>query len=628
QPLAANVKRLLQALDYLGAPLPAERSQALKAACHDHDAVKIQRLLDPHVLLAVHVNPEVRVKVARGPAKAAIQQVGFTPVLIKVINDSTATKPLRISSPQAGTTYAGMARLSMTRKDQLHLLTDSKYRPDKERFLHVEIFTSQPMTPNLSGLKVEYAIALIYSSDAGKREATIGFDVGQGTQDLGFRAETPVLFDVRPAVPVKLSITDYDGKPTVGRFTLRDKAGHIHPQQARRLAPDLFFQEQIYRNDGDIVLLPPGEFTMYYSRGPEYRLLKKTIVVPAEGKVNVSVKLERWIDTGAYGFFSGDHHIHAAGCAHYTTPTEGVMPGDMYLQVKGEGLNVGCLLTWGPCYDFQRQFFEPKPHKLSEPFTVLKYDIEVSGFGSQALGHVCLINLRDQSYPGSGGTSTKGWPTWTTPVMRWAKSQGAITGYAHSASGLQIDPSAATRRLIAALDKDGDGKLSRAEAKAGLLPETFEQSDADKDGFLTATELEAAHQRAAGRLMNLAIPVLDGVGAQEIFVTAAQDLCVLISAMDTARIPEWNCWYHIMNCGFPLKVSGEPDFPCMSGSRVGQGRVYVQLGKVKRVDFADWCTGLAKGRSYVSDGYGHALEFTVQGRSAGHVFDLAKPGNV
>ena len=47
QPLAANVKRLLQALDYLGAPLPAERNQALKAACHDRDAVKIQRLLDP-----------------------------------------------------------------------------------------------------------------------------------------------------------------------------------------------------------------------------------------------------------------------------------------------------------------------------------------------------------------------------------------------------------------------------------------------------------------------------------------------------------------------------------------------------------------------------------------------------
>src|SRR5262249_17829544 len=312
QPLAANVKRLLQALDYLGAPLPAERSQALKAACHDHDAVKIQRLLDPHVLLAVHVNPEVRVKVARGPAKAAIQQVGFTPVLIKVINDSTATKPLRISSPQAGPLYAGMARLSMTRQDQLHLLTDPKYRPDKERFLHVEMFTNQPMTPNLSGLKVEYAIALIYSSEAGKREATIGFDVGQGTQDLGFRGEPPVLFGGRPVVRVKWGRGEPAGTPPPRPSPLREEGAPPPPPQARRLAPDLFFQEQIYRNDGDIVLLPPGEFMMYYSRGPEYRLLKKSITVPPGGGAKkgtdplnakgsdpvfgqtVSVQLERW----------------------------------------------------------------------------------------------------------------------------------------------------------------------------------------------------------------------------------------------------------------------------------------------------------------------------------------------
>jgi hypothetical protein len=628
QPLAANVRRLEQALDHLGAPLPPATRKAMRAACAARDAAAMQRLLDPHVLLAVSINPEARVKVARGPAKAILQQAGYTPVIVKVINDSTVTKALRIRSPQAGPPYAGMARLSMIRQDQLRLLLDPKYRPDKDRFLHVEMFTGQPMTANLGGLKVEYAVALIYSSEAGKREATIGFDIGQGTQDLGFRAEVPVLFDVRPAVPLRLAVRDHDGKPTVGRFTFRDRAGHVFPPQARRLAPDLFFQEQIYRNDGEVVLLPPGEFTMYYSRGPEYRLLKKTVHVLVKGEARVEVKLERWIDPAAFGYFSGDHHIHAAGCAHYTSPTEGALPRDMYLQVKGEGLNVGCLLTWGPCYDFQRQFFEPKPHKLSEPFTVLKYDLEVSGFGSQALGHVCLLNLRDQTYPGSGGTKDKGWPTWTTPVLRWAKAQGAVTGYAHSASGLHIDPAAATKRLLAQLDRDGDGKLSRAEAEKGFLPEPFAAIDADKDGLLTAAELQAAHQRAAGRLPNLAIPELNGVGAQEIFVTTAQGLCDFISAMDTARIPEWNCWYHLMNCGFPLKVSGETDFPCMSGARVGQGRVYVQLGKIQKIDFTAWCEGLAKGRSYVSDGYAHALGFTVDGRSAGQTLKLAKPGTV
>src|SRR5262249_23518262 len=82
---------------------------------------------------------------------------------------------------------------------------------------------------------------------------------------------------------------------------------------------------------------------------------------PAHAEVTPDVRLERWIDPRAYGFYGGDHHTHAAGCAHYTSPTEGVRAEDMLLQVKGEGLSVGCILTWGPCYDYQRQFFEASP---------------------------------------------------------------------------------------------------------------------------------------------------------------------------------------------------------------------------------------------------------------------------
>ena len=87
--------------------------------------------------------------------------------------------------------------------------------------------------------------------------------------------------------------------------------------------------------------------------------------------------------------------------------------------------------------------------------------------------------------------------------------------------------------------------------------------------------------------------------------------------------PSGTCWYHLLNCGFPLKVSGETDFPCMSGTRVGQGRVYVRLGEVRPVDFDAWCAGLAAGRSYVSDGYAHALEFTVDGKAPGDRLELA-----
>jgi hypothetical protein len=35
------------------------------------------------------------------------------------------------------------------------------------------------------------------------------------------------------------------------------------------------------------------------------------------------------------------------------------------------------------------------------------------------------------------------------------------------------------------------------------------------------------------------------------------------------------------------------------------------LGHVNQLDFTQWCNGLRDGRSYVSDGYAHALEFSV-----------------
>src|SRR5687767_1896238 len=116
QPLAANVLRVLEALDYLGMPLKAETAAEIKEAAGKRDALRLQRLLDPQVLLVVSINPESRVKVERGPAPAVLQQAGYRPVLVKVLNQSTVTQRLKIDSPQAGPVYAGVAELSMKRQ--------------------------------------------------------------------------------------------------------------------------------------------------------------------------------------------------------------------------------------------------------------------------------------------------------------------------------------------------------------------------------------------------------------------------------------------------------------------------------------------------------------------------------
>jgi hypothetical protein len=177
--------------------------------------------------------------------------------------------------------------------------------------------------------------------------------------------------------------------------------------------------------------------------------------------------------------------------------------------------------------------------------------------------------LTERNYP--GGESNAHWPTLGLNTLRWAKSQGAITGPAHSGSGLA--PS--------------------------------EERVADTDG--------------PNGLPNYAIPRYDGIGANEYIVDITHNVpgangepvpaIDFISTMDTDRRQELNMWYHTLNCGFRVRASGETDFPCISGARVGMGRVYVQANG--KLNYEDWCEGIREGRSYVSDGTSHLLNFAA-----------------
>src|SRR3989442_34365 len=123
------------------------------------------------------------------------------------------------------------------------------------------------------------------------------------------------------------------------------------------------------------------------------------------------------------GWYSGDHHIHAAGCAHYEKPSEGVYPQDMMRHILGEDLNVGEVLTWGSGWYFQKTFCEGKQIRISTSSNVMRYDVEVSGFPSSPTGHLCLLGLKDQDYPGT--KRIEDWPSWGVPILRWAKAQDA-----------------------------------------------------------------------------------------------------------------------------------------------------------------------------------------------------------
>jgi hypothetical protein len=60
------------------------------------------------------------------------------------------------------------------------------------------------------------------------------------------------------------------------------------------------------------------------------------------------------------------------------------------------------------------------------------------------------------------------------------------------------DAPAAGHQKLKALDKDGDAKISRAEASAApRLAKRFDAIDSNKDGFVTADEMKAARAKTA-----------------------------------------------------------------------------------------------------------------------------------
>ncbi|MEZ5354452.1 MAG: CehA/McbA family metallohydrolase [Bryobacteraceae bacterium] len=554
QPLAAQIERLLQSLDLIGEPLPAPDTAAIRkildAGAGGPDQIAaLQAILDKHALVGININPESRVKVQQGNAAAQLVEQGWRAFLVKVHNDAGVTAVLAVDSPNMGQ------------------LANQPQRLVGRKWMDIAMFNKQPMRIHLSGLDLEYRIIQIFAAEPGKREAKLAFDVGQGSQDLGFRNEVDILFQIQPSAKVTFRVLDYNDQPTTAGFIIRDAKRRVYPSQTKRLGGDFFFHPQVYRADGEHVSLPPGQYTIEYGRGPEYRQNTQTLNVPNRDPIQMTFRLERWIDPAKMGWYSGDHHIHAAGCAHYERPTEGVYPQDMMRHVTGEDLKIGSVLTWGPGWYFQKTFFEGKENALSTKEHRIRYDVEVSGHPSSHTGHLILLGLREQDYPGT--QRIEDWPSWGMPILRWGRQQGAVTGYAHSGWGLSI-------------------------------PEE--------------------------KTLSYAMPPFDGIGANEYIVSVTHGLTDFLSTVDTPWPWELNIWYHTLNVGYRTRISGETDFPCIYGEKVGLGRSYVRQ---KALDYADWVHGIKEGRNYVSDGKSHLIDFRANGVEMGTAdIKLAAPGSV
>lgn len=178
--LQTHVKTLLRGLEKQKAALAPETVAQLRPLLDkepvDAETVKaIQKILDAQCLIGVSINPESRVKATRGSAVVELREKEAKWVLVKIQNDAGVTAALTVTGPQIA----------------------APGKTNSERWLEADVVTTMPFAAKLSGQRVEYVVVKLTAHESGKREATFKFDVGQGTQDLGFRAEVPILFTIR-----------------------------------------------------------------------------------------------------------------------------------------------------------------------------------------------------------------------------------------------------------------------------------------------------------------------------------------------------------------------------------------------------------------------------------------------
>ncbi|GAA0963515.1 hypothetical protein GCM10009554_83030 [Kribbella koreensis] len=592
QPLLASATRAVEKLRDIGEPLPDELIGQLAKLVDDaqSEAVKsaaVEELLRPYVLVEALIDEQGLTAATPGAAVPRLVQHGWRSFLVRVVNPQRLLGDLSAPSNHVlGLVdhHSHAARIALA--DTLTVV------PRIERsWLQVKLVGPT----DVAGLDVEYKVISLYSRDGGTRSGELSFllAVEEATESLtrppsskawqrmGFESRpygAKIDFECLPARDIRFDLREPDGSSTVAAVTVRDSQRRAYPSKAMRLAPDMFFHEHVYRATGEVIALPAGSYEITARRGPEYREVRVEVSLSEDSEA-VSIELDRWADPAARGYYSGDPHIHAGGCSHYSVPSEGVTPETMIRHVRGEGLWMGSVLTWGPCYYHQKQFFsgvsispraelEYPAMQLAQGMTwepqdtdrdgqsVLRYDLEVSGFPSSHSGHVILLGLTDQDYPGT--SVIEDWPSWNLPVMRWGHEQNALVGYAHCGLGLSV---------------------------------------------------------GTDELPNYVIPGFQSIGSNEIIVDVPLGAADFQCGAEFAPAAELNIWYHLLNVGYRTLMLGETDYPCIYDDGPGVGRTYVRLPEPPQGPQAleAWLLGLKDGASYFGDGRSHVYDFAVDG---------------
>jgi Tol biopolymer transport system component len=254
--------------------------------------------------------------------------------------------------------------------------------------------------------------------------------------------------------PARVSVTGPDGRS-------------FAPDSAWRHADDGFdrrerrFEYGYFHTPGTSVLsLPAGRYDVEVTRGPAYRVERRTVDVAAGRAAALSFTLRPLTDLAARGWRGADLHVHMNyGGAYRNTPRY------LAFQARAEDLDLVENLIVNKEGRIPDIAYKVGRDPASSATTVIMHDQE---YHTSVWGHVGLLGLKEHvllpGYAGYQGTAAASLAPTNAEVADLARRQGGVVGYVHPFDS-DPDPSDTTRPLTAEFPVDlALGKVNYYEA--------------------------------------------------------------------------------------------------------------------------------------------------------------------
>ena len=311
-------------------------------------------------------------------------------------------------------------------------------------------------------------------------------DIGRETVrrkvTVGPGETTRLDLEVPAASAVQLAIRDADGNPSPGKVQFIGIDGTKTPN----FGTDYRVHggnHQYQTHDGRVTQqVPPGDYLLRVTRGPEYDLAAQRIRVKPGETVDVEVTLQRTVDTE--GWISTDYHAHS-------TPS-----GDNYCSTRDRIINFAAEhIEFAPTTEHQR-LYDWSSHiealGLADRIKTVP-GIELTGSGQ----HFNAFPFKPDPLAQNGGA----------PLWHFDPRINAITlrnwGTPTLESGSRIDPAANARSRIGLFGGGPDRWVQANHPDVGSVFFDRDRDGVEDGGFVGLEELVDAAEVWSTEILNL-----------------------------------------------------------------------------------------------------------------------------